>query len=102
MSQFSKNLKDIIKKRKLTITEISKGTNIPISNISEWAQGRKPVLSEDLIRLADYLEVSLEYLITGKNKEDEIIENIINRVGEEFTQIHKGIYRITVEKQKVK
>jgi len=102
MSVFSRTLKDIIKKKRLTISQISKETGLPTSSLSEWLQGRQPTLSEPVLKLARYLGVSLEYLITGKNIEEQTIEDILKHTVEEYTQIHKGVYRITVEKQKSK
>lgn len=86
--------------RKLSIAEVSRELDIPASTISEWCNGREPLFSDNLIKLSNYFNISLEQLLTGKSKETQLISDIISDSVPNFTQIHKGIYRITVEKQK--
>lgn len=65
--KFKDNLKDLIKAKNLRLSEISKATGIPKSTLSEWTAGREPKVSENLLKLAQFLEVTLEYLFTGKD-----------------------------------
>lgn len=99
MSKFADVLKKLIDKKSITISELSKETGIPQSTLSEWSNGREPLFSDNLIKLANYFNVTLEYLLTSKNKEEELISNIITSNVQQFTQIHQGVYRITVEKE---
>ena len=99
MSDFAEVLKKLMSKKKLTIAEVSRETAIPASTISEWCNGREPLFSNNLIKLAKYFNISLEQLLTGSTKEEQLIGDIISNNVNSFTQIHKGIYRITVEKQ---
>jgi transcriptional regulator with XRE-family HTH domain len=71
----SKNLQEILKNKKLNISELSRCTGVPKSNISSWMSGANPNVHQ-LIKVADYLKVDLEYLVTGKNK---ITINILSR-----------------------
>ena len=47
--------------------DVVKGTGITKSTFSDWKSGRSNPKNEKLIKIADFLEVSLEYLMTGKN-----------------------------------
>ena len=94
MSKFSDNLNKVLREKGITKKELSEATGIPQSTISEWCNGRGPTLSEPVIKLAQYLCVTIEFLVTGKNIEEQLLEGIIN--DDSFTQIHRGIYRITI------
>ena len=100
MSNFSVNLKKILTDKRIRNAELSKATGVPMSTLSEWINGRKPCLSKDLVNLARYLDVSLEFLITGSEEKEKLVNNIINNSLNQYTQIHQGLYRVTIEKQK--
>ena len=100
MSKFADVLKQVMKEKRISISETSRKTGIPQSTLSEWSNGRTPKLDYSVIKLAQFLGVSVEYLVTGKDIEEEIFTDIVNSGVEQFTQIHKGTYRITIEKKK--
>lgn len=60
----SKGLKD---------ADISKATGIPPSTFSDWKKGRSKPKSEKLQKIADFFEVSIDYLQTGKEPNDFIL-----------------------------
>lgn len=66
---FSENLRKLISDRSLKLTTISTATGIPISTLSEWTAGREPKVSEALIKLCRYLDVSLDNLVLMNNNE---------------------------------
>ncbi len=53
----SKNVKD---------ADVSRNTGIPKSTFSDWKKGKSSPKQDKLKKIADYLDVSLEYLMTGK------------------------------------
>ncbi|RME18057.1 MAG: XRE family transcriptional regulator [Bdellovibrio sp.] len=63
--RFKDNLKHLMLVRGLKLSDVSKATGIPKSTLSEWTAGREPKISEALLKLAQYLGVSLEELLTG-------------------------------------
>ena len=100
MRTFAINLNMILRERGLTKKALSEATGIPQSTLSEWCNGRTPTLSESIIKLTQYLGVTLEYMVTGKNAEERLLQDLIQTDNaESFIQIHKGTYRITVEKK---
>ncbi len=64
---FSKLVQD----KDLSLYKVSKETNIPKSIIYEWASGKREPVSEYLIKLADYLDCSVDYLL-GRTNNPEI------------------------------
>lgn len=58
----SKGLKD---------SNVAAGTGIGKSTFSDWKSGRSQPKQDKLQKIADFLGVSVEYLMTGKEKEWE-------------------------------
>jgi hypothetical protein len=52
-------MRSIISERRLTLKEISKGTGVPATNITEWTNNRAPKNPEQAQKVAVYLGVSL-------------------------------------------
>lgn len=99
MSKFSENLKNLLHDRKISSSALSRATGIPKSTLSEWLTGtREPTVSEALVKLSQHLGVSLEFLFTGIHPEENLISDIIDTAEEGFTTLHKGLYRIQIEK----
>ena len=48
---------------------VSKSTGIAPATMSDWKNGRTEPKIDKLQRIADYFNVTLEYLMTGKNEE---------------------------------
>ncbi|MBI2606897.1 MAG: helix-turn-helix transcriptional regulator [Deltaproteobacteria bacterium] len=96
MKSFAETLLRLTEKRGLTMSALSAKTGIPRSTLNEWALGRNPKVSEDLIKLSTFLGVSLEFLLTGKDPGERLVEGII---AQEYLQIHAGTYRVIIERK---
>ena len=66
----------LIKEKGLTAYKVSQATGIGRSTFTDWKNGRSMPGTDKLIKIAEYLEVSVEYLKTGKEKEKREIPNI--------------------------
>jgi len=55
--------RQIIQKKGLTPYRVSKDTGIPNSTLSDWKSGRSKPKADKLLKIANYLEVSVEELI---------------------------------------
>lgn len=98
MESFSEVLKKLMRARGVTAKVVSQATGIPASTLSEWTAGRMPTIGRDVMRLARFFGVSIEFLITGQEPEEKIVGDILEDIGDGFTTLHKGVYRIRVEK----
>ena len=56
----------LIKEKGLTAYKVSQATGIGRSTFTDWKNGRSIPGTDKLIKIAEYLEVSVEYLKTGK------------------------------------
>ena len=97
-SSFSENLKSLMRKRGVTARVVSQATGIPESTLSEWSGGRAPKLGDDVMKLARFFGCSIDFFLTGKESEAQVLEDVINGLDEGFATIHSGVYRVKIEK----
>ena len=57
------NLNRIIKERGATVPTIHENTKVPVTTLYDWCKGRTMPRSDNLKKVASYLEVSMEELI---------------------------------------
>ena len=69
------NLKKIRLDNNLLQKDLAKKVNKTITTICDWERGRTQPSIEDLIKLADCLKCSIDYLIGRENEEGQIIIN---------------------------
>lgn len=72
----------LLKEKGLTAYKISKETGIGRSTFTDWKNGRSIPGTDKLIKIAECLDVSVEYLKTGKetsNKEKAQIDVQLSR-----------------------
>lgn len=98
VSHFAETLKRLMRERGITPKALSRATGIPSSTLSEWSAGREPRLGDQLIRLSRFLGVSIEYLATGKSPDLEPLEELAGILNEGVVTVHRGVYRVTIEK----
>ena len=55
----------------ITPYKVSKETGVSQSNLSDWKRGISTPKQDKLQKIADYLGVSLDYLMTGEEKEND-------------------------------
>lgn len=60
------NIKNLRKKRRMSETEVSEATGIPIPNLSEIETGKRTPSIRQLKLIADYLRVTTGYLMRGE------------------------------------
>lgn len=63
MEKFSERLKDLRIEKGLSIQALSKEVSIGVASICRWENGKADVKGAQLIVLARYFEVSVDYLL---------------------------------------
>lgn len=75
-------LKAYIKDRDITATELCRKAKVPRSTLTEWLSGRSPKDMEKLKRVADVLDISIDWLCYGNGLEPKVaiedFENLLN------------------------
>lgn len=61
----------LLKEKDITCYKVSKETGIGRSTFTDWKNGRSVPGTDKLIKISEYLGVSIEYLKTGKEPSTE-------------------------------
>lgn len=85
----------LLQKYGVTAYKVSKETGITQSTLSDWKRGRSTPKTDNMKKIADYFNVSVDYLMTGKkdsdrkeivltSKDERDIEKILNQTKEQL------------------
>ena len=93
--QFGKRLKKAMDDAKFTNTEITNGLNLNKNAIGNYKNGQIPNAAI-LVELSNFLGISIDYLLTGKNPENLTLEEkklielyrSTNDIGQPLTMKH--------------
>lgn len=91
--EFAKTLKKLIRSEGMTTAELAKEINVSPKTISDWLTGRTPRDLDMVKKCAEFFDVSVHYLLYGEEDPKNAIGEILDR-----TEIHTGLYEITVRK----
>lgn len=64
-STFSRILEQILEEKKLSLSTVSSKTGVPRTTLQYWVTGNNPEDYAAVKRLAEFLNVSLSFLLTG-------------------------------------
>lgn len=56
----------LLEKQGITSYQVSKETGIAQSTLSDWKNGKSNLKADKLLKLAEYFQVTIDYLVTGK------------------------------------
>lgn len=90
------NLKALMRQRGISLREISVQTKIPYSTLHTWLENRQP---KDIVKvkaLADFLSVSLHYLLFGEDEKIGLLANELPRPGLEGLA---GVYEVIIRRR---
>lgn len=68
MSVFAERLKELRKEKGLTQSQVGVHLGMSQQNYRRWEVGERSPSGETLIKLADYFDVSIDYLVGRKNE----------------------------------
>ena len=61
----------LLKQCGVRVYEVAKATGIAPSMFTDWKKGRYQPKAEKLKKIADYFDVSVDYLMTGESQEQD-------------------------------
>ena len=67
---FKDRFVQILQEKKISSYKLTKDTGISNGLISDWKKGKRTPASENLIKLADYLDLSVDYLLGRTDNPD--------------------------------
>ena len=75
----------LLKEKGLRRADVSRATGIAQSTLSDWKHGRTKDMSiESLKLIADYLDVSVDYLMTGEEQPAYYIDEEVAQIAQEL------------------
>lgn len=83
---FAQMLTNIMNEKKISAYKMSKETGISDSLIGYWKKGERVPNAENLILISNYLEVTIDYLLTGKCNEPN---NILSEDKKRFLSMYE-------------
>ncbi|MFZ4715542.1 MAG: helix-turn-helix domain-containing protein [Bacteriovoracaceae bacterium] len=67
----SKNLNEHLKKRGISLNELARQLDVPVSTVHGWLNGVEPKNIRDFKRVSDYLGISIEELCFGDGTNED-------------------------------
>ena len=102
-----KRFEDLLVAKGVTAYKVGKETGITTTTLTNWKKGKYVPKQDKLQRIADYFDVSIDYLITGKEPDNNIlsVENAVfgSRIltDELILDTLKMYYELPADKQEV-
>lgn len=93
--KLNKNLNELLKIKGVSLTRLAKSTGVPITTISNWLSGQSPKNIEQLKKVADHFNVSIEELAFGKSpptREKNVLEDFTEN------EIYAGKYEVVLRR----
>lgn len=95
---FAERLKELRKQAHLTQVELAKRLGIGQSSYADWERGKKKPTQENLVKIAQILNVSIDYLVGNSDehlKEDELdnVELLFRMNSNGLTEEEKAIFK---------
>ena len=93
---FAERLKELRKQAHLTQVELAKQLGIGQSSYADWERGKKKPTQENLIKIAQFFDVPIDYLVSNiENKEDGLdnIELLFRMSSKGLTTEEKEIFK---------
>lgn len=74
--EFSERLKELRKQAHLTQVELASKLGIVQSSYADWERGKKKPTQENLVKIAQILNVSVDYLVGNSEEKADELDNI--------------------------
>ena len=74
--EFSERLKELRKQAHLTQVELASKLGIVQSSYADWERGKKKPTQENLVKIAQILNVSVDYLVGNSEQKNDELDNI--------------------------
>ena len=89
-NKFPSMLKDMLKQKNITQTELARSIGVKPNTISNYRNGVSQPDADTIIKIASFFDVSIDYLLTGKRTENKITREELG-LSERALQILKQI-----------
>ncbi|MCT4642491.1 MAG: helix-turn-helix domain-containing protein [Bacteriovoracaceae bacterium] len=94
MNTFKDNLKHLVKNEGITMAQLARATKIAPQTINNWVAGQEPRSFNQVKKIADYFEITLDELCFGVKEEG------IEKIQEYTEEINAGIFEVVLRRIK--
>lgn len=93
--KFGEILKELMAGKGISASAMARAIGVSAKTVHEWlgAEGRVPRDLDAVKHLGEYFNCSTHYLLFGEEDPKSIISDILNK-----TELHTGLYEITIRK----
>lgn len=91
LMELKKVLRELLNENNVKVAEVARATRVPVQSIHNWLSGMSPRNLDHVAEVAEYFDVTMDFLITGKKKE------IIKEYEDE---INAGLFEVVLRRPK--
>jgi transcriptional regulator with XRE-family HTH domain len=89
--ELKKILRQLLSERNVKVAEVARATKVPVQSLHNWLGGMSPRNLDHVHKVAEYFQVTLDFLITGTKRE----------VIKEFEdEINAGLFEVVLRRPK--
>lgn len=89
-------LRRLIQEKGVTVAALSRHTGVPLQTLHGWLNGNEPKRISQLKLVADFFEVTVDYLCFSDSKLKLKSKNL--SLWSTNEEVHSGIYEVTLRK----
>lgn len=94
------NIKKLREKRDITQVRLSTAINVSQETISAYESGKSMPSAETLVRIADFLNTSTDYLLGRISNDSSLIQIMNDKVEEDINELLSNYVRLSNDKKK--
>ena len=79
---YYENFERLCKEREVTPSQVSRGTDISTATLTSWKKGKYTPKQDKLQKIADFFNVSVDYLMTGKEPEQDFSDESVHLIAQ--------------------
>ena len=99
--ELHKNLKVLIVREGLTVSQLSRITKVPSQNLNNWINGQEPRSLTHLKTLADYFCVTVDFLLYETSVKKSYLRKNLKEPKEQFEdEINAGVFEVIIRRIK--
>lgn len=89
-------LKRLLKDNNLTATQLARATKVPVQSIHNWIHGQNPRSFEQIKKIADYFQITVDELVYGSLGS----KNISEPIQRYHDEINAGVFEVVLRRIK--
>lgn len=91
MSNLYERIDELCKSEGINMTEMCRRTGVPRGNLTDLCKGRqKSLATKNMIKIANYFNVSVEYLETGEKEKAPTLSGEDSIFADKFSQLDEA------------